>query len=190
MLGPKTGKFLKRMPKIDVNTSSQETELPSEDFFGVVLAEREVEQRTPRPKQLSPEARPVQKQADKSDQWLAGNFEGQLAVDVYQTPNSIVIQSTLAGVRVQDIDIAVNNDMVTIRGIRRRETAIKPEDYFYQECYWGGFSRSIILPFDVRAEKVTASLKNGVLTVTLPKAEKPRTKNIRVREELDDEEKP
>jgi len=122
-----------------------------------------------------------------SDRWLTDNFEGQLAVDVFQTPEDIVIQSTLAGVKVEDIDIAVNNDMVTIRGIRKRDRDVKSEEYFYQECYWGGFSRSIILPVDVKSDKVNASLKNGILTVVLPKADKPRAKTVRVREEFDDE---
>lgn len=124
-----------------------------------------------------------------AEQWLnAENFEGQLTVDVYQTEDSVVIQSTLAGVRVQDIDIAVNNDMVTIRGVRRRDAEVRPEHYFYQECYWGGFSRSIILPVDVRAERASATIKNGILTVILPKAEKSRSKSIRVQELADEEE--
>lgn len=121
------------------------------------------------------------------DPWLNENFEGQLAVDVFQTDDEIVIQSTLAGVRVEDIDIAVNNDMVTIRGIRKRERDVKPDEYFYQECYWGGFSRSIILPVDVKNDKVAATLKNGILTVILPKADKAQTKAIEVQEEFDEE---
>lgn len=127
-------------------------------------------------------------QESSHDQWLSENFGGQLAVDVYQTEKNIVIQSTVAGVRVEDIDISVNNDMVTIRGIRKREHEVRPENFFYQECYWGGFSRSIILPFDVKAEKVTATLKNGILTITLPKVDKSRSKSIRVHEELDEDE--
>ncbi len=120
--------------------------------------------------------------------WLNENFEGQLAVDVYQTDDTIVIQSTLAGVRVEDIDISVNNDMVTIRGIRQHEQGVPPQNYLYQECYWGGFSRSIILPNDVKSEKVSATLKNGILTVVLPKADKPRAKTVKVHEEPDEDE--
>lgn len=141
-------------------------------FFSTVLTERA--EKT--------EAAPVA----ENDQWLNENFEGQLAVDVYQTDDSVVIQSTLAGVRVEDIDISVNNDMVTIRGLRHHEQEVPSQNYFYQECYWGGFSRSIILPFDVKSDKVSATLKNGILTVVLPKADKPRAKSIRVREEADE----
>lgn len=102
----------------------------------------------------------------QNDEWLDESYEGQLAVDVYQAGDEIVIKSTIAGVRAGDIDIDVNNDMVTIKGIRRDEEEPGSE-YFYRECYWGGFSRSIILPVDVRQEGVQATLKNGVLTVRL-----------------------
>jgi len=108
-----------------------------------------------------------------SENWLDDDdFSGQLAVDVYQTNDDIIIKSTIAGVRTEDIDIAINNDMITIRGKREKEGVINEEDYFYRECYWGGFSRSIILPCDVKSDKVDASMKNGVLTIILPKADK------------------
>lgn len=144
------------------------------DIFEEVLAERNTV--------------PAEQPIESEDKWLNGNFEGQLAVDVYQTEDSIIIQSTVAGVRVEDIDITVNNDMVTIRGLRRHEQDVPAQNYFYQECYWGGFSRSIILPYDVKSDKVSAKLKNGILTVVLPKADKPRAKSIKVHEEPDEDE--
>ena len=102
--------------------------------------------------------------------WIEEDIEeGELLVDVYQSNGNIVIRSTIAGVNPEDIDIDINNDMITIRGRRREEITEAEENYFYKECYWGGFSRSIILPCEVQANKVKASLKNGVLTVTLPK---------------------
>lgn len=107
--------------------------------------------------------------------------EGQLTIDVYQTESEIVIKSTVAGVSPNDIDITITNDMITIRGMRERDEDISPENYYYQECYWGPFSRSVILPVDVEAEKVEASLKNGILTIRLPKAERERTKKIPVK---------
>ncbi len=117
--------------------------------------------------------------------WLSTeSFEGQLAVDVYQTPREIIIKSTIAGVRPEDIDISVNNDMVTIKGVRRAAETVAEEEYFYKECYWGGFSRSIILPVDIRDDRVEATLKNGVLTVVLPKAGKSKVKVVRVKEEV------
>lgn len=107
--------------------------------------------------------------------------EGQLTIDVYQTDNDIVIKSTIAGVKPEDIDVTINNDMVTIHGERRNEEEVSEENFYYQECYWGGFSRSVILPVDVIAEKAEASMKNGILTVRLPKADSNKTKRIQVR---------
>lgn len=75
--------------------------------------------------------------------------------------------------------------MVTIRGKREIEETITEDDYFYQECYWGGFSRSIILPMEIIPEKVDASLKNGVLTVKLPKSKKTQSISVKVKEEDD-----
>jgi HSP20 family protein len=107
--------------------------------------------------------------------------EGQLTIDVYQTDNDIVIKSTIAGVKPEDLDVNINNDMITIRGERRQDEQISQENYYYQECYWGSFSRSVILPVDVLAEKIEASMKNGILTIRLPKADTNRSKKIQVR---------
>jgi HSP20 family protein len=107
--------------------------------------------------------------------------EGQLTIDVYQTDNDIVIKSTIAGVKPEDLDVSINSDMVTIRGERKNEEQISDENYYYQECYWGSFSRSVILPIDVVSEKAEASMKNGILTIRLPKADNTRTKKIQVR---------
>lgn len=107
--------------------------------------------------------------------------EGQLTVDVYQTPETIVVKSTIAGVKPEDLDVSITNDMVTIRGTRRHDEEVREEDYFYRECYWGGFSRSIILPVDIVAEKADASLKDGILTIRIPKEEALVTKRVKVR---------
>src|SRR3989338_1583156 len=112
--------------------------------------------------------------------WKGADAEGQLTIDVLQTPSDIVIKSTIAGVKPDELDIAITNDMVTVRGRRDKDENISHDDYFYQECYWGPFSRSVILPVDVEADKAMASLKNGVLTIKLPKAAKLKTKKISV----------
>lgn len=125
-----------------------------------------------------------QKEADK-EEWIEGseNYEGQLSVDVFQTPDSIVIKSTIAGVKPEDVDVSIENDMLTIRGQRKQEETIAEENYFYQECYWGGFSRSIILPVEVVTDEIDAALKDGVLTVSLPKAKKSKGISIKVKRE-------
>lgn len=107
--------------------------------------------------------------------------EGQLTIDVYQTDNDIVIKSTIAGVKPEDLDVTINNDMVSIRGERKNEEVVSGENYYYQECYWGNFSRSVILPVDVLADKSEASMKNGILTIRLPKADNTKSKKIQVR---------
>ncbi len=107
--------------------------------------------------------------------------EGQLTIDVYQTDNDIVIKSTIAGVKPEDLDVTINNDMVTVKGERKNEEAVENGNYYYQECYWGSFSRSVLLPVDVIPDKVDASLKNGILTIRLPKADTTKVKKIQVR---------
>ena len=94
---------------------------------------------------------------------------GQLTVDVYQTAKEIIVQSTVAGTDPNTVDISVTKDMVIIRGSRESEEEIAPSDYYYQEIYWGSFSRSIILPVDIDPDRSKATMKNGVLTIRLPK---------------------
>ncbi len=121
--------------------------------------------------------------ADESaEEWIGDEYEeGQLSIDVYQTVKEIVVKSTIAGVKPEDIDISINNDMLTIRGKRHMDKQVNEENYLYRECYWGSFSRSIILPVEVQAEKIDASLENGVLTVTLPKARVSKQISIKVK---------
>lgn len=114
-----------------------------------------------------------------------GNFveeaEGQLTVDVYQTPTEIVIQSTIAGVDPEELDIAITTESVTIRGKREKMEEVKDDDYFFQECYWGRFARQIILPQEIDAENAAAAMKNGVLTIRLPKLNREKTKKLKVK---------
>jgi len=108
--------------------------------------------------------------------------EGQLAIDVYQTPDMIIVESTIAGVKGGDIDVDVTSERVTIRGERGREVTVADGDYFYQECFWGKFSRSVILPQEIDPDKAHSTIKNGVLTVSLPKLHRDRARKVEVRE--------
>lgn len=107
--------------------------------------------------------------------------EGQLTVDVFQDDENVIIQSTIAGVSPDDLDVSITNDMVTIRGERRQQYNTDAEDYFYQECYWGTFSRSIILPIEIDADRAEAKIKNGVLTIRIPKANTAVTRKLKVK---------
>jgi len=117
--------------------------------------------------------------AEKTE-WMAEEEEGQLAVDVFQTPNEIIIQSVVAGVRPEELDVSITQDMVTIRGKRQKQREISEDDYYYQELYWGGFSRSILLPQEVDIEEAEATLKNGLLTIKLPKLDRDRVQKLKV----------
>jgi HSP20 family protein len=119
----------------------------------------------------------------QSEEWMnEEEFEGQLAVDVYQTKDKIVIKAPIAGVKPEDIDVAISEDVVTIRGDRKDENLIEKDNYFVQECFWGSFSRSVILPTSTVAEKAEASLKDGVLTIQIPKVvQEDKVKKIKVK---------
>ncbi len=118
--------------------------------------------------------------AKEGEDWL-NDYEGQLNIDMFQTKDNVIIKSTIAGVRPEDIDITVANDMLTIKGARKKEDNISQDDYFYQECYWGNFSRSVIIPVDIDSEEIEADLKDGILTVIIPKAAKAKTKKVKVK---------
>ena len=102
--------------------------------------------------------------------WEHFGTEGELAVDIAQTKKDLVIVAPIAGVDPDQVSIAIDHDVLTIRGVRERAMNFGPEDYFYQECYWGAFSRSIILPIEVIKEKAKAKIEHGTLTISIPKA--------------------
>jgi len=126
---------------------------------------------------------PIKIEEDK-DSDGAAEEEGQLTVDVYQDQDNIIVQSTVAGVKPDDIDISLTNESVTIRGKREKEEHIEDKDYFYQECFWGPFSRSIILPQEIDPDKSQASMKNGVLTIKMPKLNRTKSKTLKIKTDL------
>ena len=120
------------------------------------------------------------KDAAASDSDWLEDGEGQLTIDVYQTPDEIVVESTIAGVDPENLDVNITPDSVTIKGKREKEKKIADEDYFYQECYWGRFSRSVILPQEINPDESTAAIKNGVLIIKMPKIDRQKTKKLKV----------
>lgn len=107
--------------------------------------------------------------------------EGELAVDVYQTNDSIVIQAMVAGVASDELSVSVTREMITIKGKREAPKNVSQENYFYQELYWGAFSRTILLPAEVETEEVEATEKHGLLTIKLPKIDKERKQTIKIK---------
>lgn len=120
--------------------------------------------------------------AGKSSEWLSevGSNEGQLTVDVFQTPTHIVVQAPMAGVKPDDVDVSINNDMITIRGKRDPKKDIDSNSYYYRELFWGPFSRSILMPDEVDSDRTEASFKNGLLTVKMAKVNKEGVRQVKI----------
>jgi len=112
--------------------------------------------------------------------WLE-EYEGQLAIDAYQTEDAVVLKAPIAGVRPEDLEIGITDEVVSVKGERKEVNEVQKDNYFVQECYWGSFSRSYLLPIAVDAEKADASLKNGILTIIIPKLEKTKTRILKVK---------
>lgn len=110
------------------------------------------------------------------------NDEGQLALDIYQTDSEIIVIAPIAGVTPDDIDISVTEEVLTIKGKRDLNMPVEEENYFTKECFWGRFSRSIVLPESAETSDIKANFKNGVLTLSIPKVERAKTQVIRIKE--------
>jgi len=112
-------------------------------------------------------------------EWME-EFEGELAVDVYQTADDIVIKAPIAGVRQEDLEVCITEEQITIKGERHDRSNDSIENYVVQECYWGSFSRTFPFPVAIDPDKANAKLVDGILTVSIPKASKIRTRTLNV----------
>jgi len=108
--------------------------------------------------------------------------EEELTVDMYQTPDDIIIKTVVAGVHhPEDLDISITRDMITIHGSRQESSEVNDGDYFHKELYWGAFSRTILLPQEIDVDASEASENHGLLTLRLPKMDKSRQTKLKVR---------
>lgn len=105
---------------------------------------------------------------------------GQLAVDVYETKERLVVKGRVAGVNKSDLDVSIADNTLSIRGTLSAGNEDDVENYFVQECYWGEFSRSIALPVPVKEDEIEAVLKDGVLTISFTKVKQDSVKKIQV----------
>ena len=105
---------------------------------------------------------------------------GQLAVDVYETREKLVVKARTAGVNKNDLDVSISDNQLTIRGTLSSGAEEGVENYFLQECYWGEFSRTIALPVPVKEDEIEAVLKDGVLTIGFSKVQQDTVKKIQV----------
>ena len=119
---------------------------------------------------------------DKGNDWMEEeNQEAELTVDVYQTPTEIIIQTMIAGVKPEDIELTIARDMITIRGKREENRKIEEDNYFAKELYWGAFSRTILLPQEIEPEETEATEKHGLLTIKLEKIDKEKKTSIKIK---------
>ena len=157
----------------------EKKEVPKEKAKAKKKAKAEVA-KNPEPKaEPKKEFKPLKLEQDDS----SSKEEGQLAIDVYETEDDIVVQSTIGGIKAEDLDISIEDDMVTIRGSRENKIEKEGKKYFYQECYWGAFMRKLILPEEVDASKSKAVIKEGILTLSMPKIHRKTKKKITVERE-------
>lgn len=116
-----------------------------------------------------------------ADEWdEEETVPGQLAVDVYETKDKIVVKARTAGVNKSDLDVSISDNTLSIRGTLSAGNEEEVENYFVQECYWGEFSRSLTLPVPVKEDEVEALLKDGVLTISFKKLKQDTVKKIQV----------
>ena len=115
------------------------------------------------------------------DEWDEDdNVPGQLAVDVYETREKLIVKARTAGVNKNELDVSISDNQLTIRGTLSSGSEDGVENYFLQECYWGEFSRTIALPVPVKEEEIEAVLKDGVLTISFGKVQQDTVKKIQV----------
>jgi HSP20 family protein len=118
--------------------------------------------------------------AEEWDEELEDNVPGQLAVDVYETKDRLVVKARTAGVNKGDLDVSIADNTLSVRGTLSAGDEGEVENYFVQECYWGEFSRSLALPVPVKEDEVEAVLKDGVLTISFRKLKQDTVKKIQV----------
>jgi len=148
--------------------------LMGDDITAAFLSEEEV---VPADEAGSDQPVPADEQWDENDEEPVA---GQLAVDVYETKEKLFVKGRVAGVNKSDLDVSIADNTLTIRGTLSANEEEGVENYFLQECYWGEFSRSLVLPVPVKEDEIEAVLKDGVLTISFAKVKQDTVKKIEV----------
>lgn len=177
----KKGMGIEAAPEREGETEEIEEKAKPKKKKMVKLVKMIEEEQVP-PRELKIEARPIRQEEKGKKQWAEAFEEpgGQLAIDVYQTENNLVIQSAIAGVSPENLEITMERDIVSIKGVREKPFEEKG-DYFTKECYWGLFSRQVIMPVEVDPDRAEASMKEGILTIRIPKILREKKRVIKVR---------
>jgi HSP20 family protein len=152
----------------------QDDLLMGDDITAAFLSEEEVPVQTD-------DSGTQQPMADDNDEWNEDEpVAGQLAVDVYETREKLVVKGRVAGVNKSDLDVSIADNTLTIKGTLSAGNEDDVENYFLQECYWGEFSRSLVLPVPVKEDEIEALLKDGVLTISFSKLKQDTIKKIEI----------
>lgn len=131
---------------------------------------------------IIPSSRTISKNDKNESTWMEEEEEeGELTVDVYHTPSEVVIQTMVAGVKPEDLNISITREIVTIKGRRERSNNSEEANYVNKELYWGSFSRTLMLPAEVDVEQAEAIERHGLMTIRLPKTDKERIQKIKVK---------
>jgi HSP20 family protein len=152
-----------------------------ERITGSVPYEESVEEETV---VITPDTRTAPKNETRNSVWMAEEEveeEGELTVDVYQTPTEVVIQTMVAGVKPEDLNISITREIVTIKGRRERPNDGNDANYVNKELYWGSFARTMMLPAEVEVDQAEAIERHGLMTIRLPKTDKERVQKIKVK---------
>ena len=120
------------------------------------------------------------REIERESKWEE-EVEAELTVDLYQTPSEVIVQTMVAGVQPDNLNIIITRDMITIKGKREENQSINKDDYFVQELYWGSFSRTISLPEEINPEEAEAIEKHGLLIIRLPKIDKHRETKLKIK---------
>jgi HSP20 family protein len=153
------------------SSQPQDDLLMGDDITAAFLSEDEATPEQPDQPQPTPQ----------DDQWDEDEpVAGQLAVDVYETKEKLMVKGRVAGVNKSELDVSISDNTLTIKGTLSAGNEDGVENYFLQECYWGEFSRSIVLPVPVKEDEIEAVLKDGVLTVSFNKVKQDTVKKIQV----------
>jgi len=167
--------FFEKLKKgMGIEELAEEKEEEEKEEVKKTLKKEEVK----KAKKLEIKTEPIEQ---KKEKWFEP--EGQLAIDVFQTENELIIQSAIAGVKPEELDISIENDVVIIRGSREKSSFDFDEkgNYFTRECYWGAFSREVVLPVEIDPSRAEAIMKNGILILKLPKVSRERKRKIEVK---------
>jgi HSP20 family protein len=152
-------------------------EIPSEEEKKEEKEEVEVKEKK-KEKRKEIQLKEKEEKVGEKEKWPEP--EGELAVDMYQTDDELVILSAIAGVKPEDLNLYLEGEVIFIEGERKKPVEEKG-DYFLQECYWGKFSRKIVLPVEINPEKISASFKDGILTIRIQKISKERKRKILIK---------